>query len=107
MVEPELIKCCLREVLAERASVDPEVHRDHHLWMERALPKLEAFLDYREVRMAQIKRRKEQWEKITNTAVGVVVVSVVTAAIGMFAWVGSLVIQAFLHWVQANPPGSG
>jgi len=106
-VEAELIKECVREVLSERASVNPDIHRDHHLWMERCIPKLEAFLDYRDVRMKQLKRREERWQTITNTAVGVVVVSVVTSLIGALAWIGSLVIQAFIHWVHSAPQGGG
>lgn len=106
-IDAELIKDCIRDVLSERASVDPETHKIHHETLSDFLPQLSDFLAYRRMRMAQLKKRQENWEKITNTAVGVVVVSVVTAVIGVLAWVGSLVVQAFIHWVHAAPTGGG
>lgn len=106
-VDADLIKSCVRDVLSERAVVDPETHRDHHQFLSDLLPELRDFLAYRRMRMAQLKKRQENWEKITNTAVGVVVVSAVTAVIGTLAWIGSLVVQAFIHWVHAAPTGGG
>lgn len=106
-VDAELIKECIRDVLSERASVDPETHRAHHETLSDFLPQLGDFLAYRRLRIAQLKKRQENWEKITNTAVGVVVVSIVTAIIGTFAWIGSLVLQAVIHWIQSAPPSGG
>lgn len=96
-MEPEVIKSCIREVLSERASVGPEKHQEHHMWIDVAIPKLNNFLDYRDMRMAQLKRRQEMWEKIKNTAIGVVVVTVVGGLFTALAWVGKVVLIALSH----------
>lgn len=106
-VDAELIKECIRDVLSEHASVDPETHKIHHETLSDLLPELRDFLTYRRAQMVQLQKRKDNWEKIKNTAVGAVVISVVTAVIGALAWIGSLVVQAFLHWVQSAPPPGG
>jgi hypothetical protein len=105
-LDPEKLKAALREVLSEPGQgLSAEVHREHHLWMERALPKLEAFLDYRDVRMKQLQKRHDIWLKVRDTAIGSLVVTIVLAVIGALSWVGMLVVNAFQHWVQSGHSG--
>lgn len=96
-MDEDLIKKCVREVLAERTSVGPQKHHEHHNWMDTAIPRLDSFLDYREMRMEQLKRRQEMWDKIKNTAIGVVVVTVVGGLFTALAWVGKVVLIALSH----------
>ena len=95
------------DVLSERSTINQDIHRDHHTWMASAIPKLEAFLDYREVRMDEIRKRKQAIEKIRDTAVGAIVVGSVAGLISLLAWLGALVVHAFVHWIQTAPPGGG
>ena len=104
-IEAEQIKECVREVLEERLIVDVDVHRDHHKFLEECIPLLRDFLAYRAVRMAQIKRRQENWEKLKMTAMGAVIVSAVGGTIGLLAWIGTIASRAFVHWAQTQPPG--
>lgn len=106
-VDAELIKECIREVLSERASVDPETHRSHHATLGDLLPELRDFLTYRRARMLQLKKRKDNWEKIKNTAVGALVISTVGGAIYLVGWVGKVFVDVFLHWVHSVPPPGG
>lgn len=106
-MDSEDIKNCIREVLSERTSVDPEKHRAHHQSFDEFLPELRDFLAYRRVRMKQIQHRREIWLQVRNTAIGALVVSVVAAFIGALAWVGTVFVQVFLHWVHSSPPGGG
>lgn len=85
--------------------MDVDVHRDHHKFLEECIPLLRDFLAYRAVRMEQLKKRAETWDKVKMTAIGVVVVSVVTTIIGLLAWIGTIASNAFVHWAQGNPPG--
>lgn len=103
----EDIKNCVREVLSERTTVDVDVHREHHLFLEECIPLLRDFLKYRAQRMAELKKREEMWERLRMTALGSITVAVVTAIIGALAWIGTLVTAAFIHWVQTQPPTGG
>lgn len=106
-VDAELIKECIRDVLSERASVDPETHKIHHETLSDLLPELRDFLTYRRAQVVQLQKRKDNWEKIKNTAVGAVVISTVGGAIYLVGWVGKVFVDTFLHWVQSAPPPGG
>lgn len=85
--------------------MDVDVHREHHKFLEECIPLLRDFLAYRAVRRDQIKKRAETIDKLKMTALGVVVVSAVTAIIGLLAWIGTIASHAFVVWAQGNPPG--
>ena len=96
-MEADLIKNCVREVLAERTSVGPEKHQEHHNWMDMAIPKLDSFFDYHESRMQEIERRRKIMDFAKQTAVGVVVVTVVGSLFTVLAWIGKVVLIALAH----------
>ena len=102
MVEAELIKQCVREVLTERATVDVETHREHHECLTEMLPALKEFLEYRKARMIEMQKRKEMLERIRNTAIGAAVVSIVGAIVAVLGWIGVVV----WHAIQAGITGS-
>lgn len=110
-LEAEQLKDCIREVLAERATVDTETHRDHHESLGELLPELRDFLAYRAVRMQQIANRKALWAKIRSRAlessVGAFVLAVCSGVIAGLCWLGAQVIQAIIHSIQHMPPGGG
>lgn len=93
-MEAELIKECVREVLAERTVIDSETHREHHECLSNILPALIEFLDYRKVRMAQAKKRAELISQMRNTAIGAAVVAVVGGVVAVLGWIGAVVWHA-------------
>ena len=102
-MEAEKIKECVRSVLEERASVSPEIHREHHQFLTECGPLLRDFLAYRAVRMEQKKRWDERWRKVQDSAIGAVTIAAVGGTLTGLAWVGRLVITA----MQAGSVGSG
>lgn len=99
-MDVDVVKKAVREVLAERASVSPDVHSEQHEFLTEAIPLLRDFLAYRAVRMEQIKRRDALWTVARNSAIGIVTVSIVGAIISVLAWLGALVIQTAIHAIQ-------
>jgi len=76
-MDVDVVKKAVREVLAERASVSPDIHREQHEFLTEAIPLLRDFLAYRSVRMEQIKRREAMWQKARDSAVGFAAISFV------------------------------
>ena len=104
-MDVDLVKEAIREVLAERSTVDSEVHRQQHEFLTETIPLLRDFLAYRAVRMEQIKRRDALWLKARDSAVGFAAISVVTAVFGALVWVGNLVIQQGINVIQHGGHG--
>jgi len=104
-MEPELIKECVREVLSERASISSDVHRDHHSFLSEHIPLLKEYLEFQNAEMALRKQKRKNWEKIRDAAVGTTVVAIVTAALGVLAWIGSTIIHAVMQIINNQPVG--
>lgn len=96
-MEADLIKECIRSVLEERTSVGPEKHQVHHNWMDVAIPKLDNFFEYHELRMQEIEKRRKAIEFAKQTAIGVVVVTVVGGLFTALAWIGKVALIALSH----------
>lgn len=96
-MDAEQVKECVRQVLEERTSVGPEKHQTHHNWMDVAIPKLDNFFEYHESRMQEIERRRKVIEFAKQTAIGVVVVTVVGGLFTVLAWIGKVVLIALSH----------
>lgn len=109
-MDAEKIKDCVREVLSERASIDPETHRNHHQSYAELLPELRDFLSYRAARLQQIKQRQAFWARVRSktldTGVGAVVLAVVGGILSVLAWLGGLALVAFANAWQ-SPSGGG
>lgn len=108
-VDAGKIKDCVREVLAERTTIDPETHKNHHQSYAELLPELRDFLAYRAVRMQQMKQRQEFWARVRSktldTSVGAVVLALVGGIISAIAWFGSLAVEAIAHALHLPPGG--
>lgn len=102
-MEMDKLKDCIREVLAERSTVDPEIHREHHQFLTECAPLLREFLAYRAVRLEQKRRWDERWRKMQDSAIGAVTIAAVGGTFAGLAWVGRLVITA----MQSGSVGSG
>ena len=74
MVEKEMMKDAIREVMAEGVFVSQETHEKHHRWLETQILRAEQCVDNR--------------RKITNFIVGAVAVSAIS-------WVASLIWAGF------------
>ncbi len=94
-MEQQELKDIIREVLAERSTVDVETHRGHHLFLDECIPLLRDFLQYRAEKIAKQRQRDAAIQKLKDTALGTLVVSSVGGMLYVLQWIGHAVYVAF------------
>lgn len=104
-MDSELIKDCIREVLSERSSISPDLHKDHHNFLSDHIPLLKEYLELQNEEMIMRKEKRARRDKIMDAAVGTAVVASVSAGITLLAWVGHTVVQAVIHIINTSPTG--
>jgi hypothetical protein len=79
ITKEELIEV-LDQALNSRRTVDDELHRRHHEYIELELERRE--------------NRKRAWEKFRNSFIG----GLAVAALGFLGWIGTLIIE----WLRSG-----
>ena len=62
-------------------------HEEHHKFLHTVAEELHEFI-------AERRAARARWQKVKDTAVGTMVVTIIGAVVGFLAWIGHLVLNA-------------
>jgi len=82
-VDSEEVRKVMNEVLNERDRIDQQTHRDDHIFLAQL--------------REQRRKREEMWEKTKKTALGFIVIALLTKIGALAYYVGDLVVEGWKH----------